>query len=152
MTRSKAKSTSSLSTKQISESTCLLKPIRTHNEHQSCITLASLEVKNHSPRSKGKLPSTLQDFRDKSSCSITDTKSNTGSHFELPTGMSNEENYSNCFDSFTFHFLMIMSVMEIGITFVKEQSTEMAYVVAKLTKTIEKKDIQIVSLINKVEP
>ena len=46
---------------------------------------------------------------------------------------------------------MIMSVMEIGITFVKEQSTEMAYVVAKLTKTIEKKDMQIVILINKVE-
>ena len=151
MTRSKAKSTSSLSTKQISESTCLLKLVRTRDEYQPCITLASPEVKNHSPCSKGKLPSTLRDFKDKSSCSITDANSNTGSHFELPTGMSNEENYFNRFDSFTSPFLMIMSVMETNTTFVKEQSAEMAHVVTKLTKTIEEKDMQIAFLIHKVE-
>ena len=108
-------------------------------------------AKSHSPRSGGKLPLTLQDFGDKSHYSVTDANSSTGSRSGLPTGMSNEENYFNRSNSFTFHFLMIMSVMEIGITFVKEQSTEMAYVVAKLTKTIEKKDMQIVILINKVE-
>ena len=72
MTRSKAKSTSSLSTKRTSESACLLKSVRTHDEHQPLITLASLGAKSHSPRSKGKLSSTLRDFGDKSPWSITD--------------------------------------------------------------------------------
>ena len=59
MTHRKAKSTSSLSTKQISESACLLKPIRTRDEHQPLITLVSLGAKSHNPRSRGKLPSIL---------------------------------------------------------------------------------------------
>ena len=62
MTRSKAKSTSSLSTKQTSESACLLKLVKTRDEHQPFITLVSLGAKSHSPRSRGKLSSTLKDF------------------------------------------------------------------------------------------
>ena len=46
---------------------------------------------------------------------------------------------------------MTMPVMAAGTTFVEEQLVEMAHAIAKLTKTLEKKDIQIVSLINKVE-
>ena len=80
MTRSKAKSTSSISKKQTSESTCLLKHVRTCDEHQPLITLVSLGAKNHSPRSRGKLPSTLQDFGDRSPCSVTNANSSTGSH------------------------------------------------------------------------
>ena len=60
--RSKAKSTSSISTKQTSESACLLKQVRTCDEHQPLITLVSLGAKSHSPRSRGKLTSTLQDL------------------------------------------------------------------------------------------
>ena len=56
MNRSKAKSAFSPSTKQTSESTCLLKLVRTRDEHQPCITLASSGVKSHNPCSKGKLP------------------------------------------------------------------------------------------------
>ena len=59
MTHSKAKSTSSLSTKQISEYAYVLKLVRTRDEHQPLITLVSLGAKSHSPHSKGKLPSTL---------------------------------------------------------------------------------------------
>ena len=151
MTRRKAKSTSSLSIKQTSESACLLKSVRTHDEHQPLITLASLEVKSHSPRSRGKLPSTLQDFRDKSPSSITDANSIVDSYSESPTGMSKEENYSNRFDSFTSPFSMTMLVMAIDTTFVEEQLVEMAHGIAKLTKTVEEKDMQIASLINKVE-
>ena len=36
-------------------------------------------------------------------------------------------------------------------TFVKKQLVEMTLVIAKLTKTIEEKDLEIVSLVNKVE-
>ena len=36
-------------------------------------------------------------------------------------------------------------------TSVKEQLIKMTHVIAKLTKTIEKKDLQIASLMNKVE-
>ena len=44
-----------------------------------------------------------------------------------------------------------MPVMETDTTSVKEQLAEMAHAIAKLTKTVEEKDVQIVSLINKVE-
>ena len=36
-------------------------------------------------------------------------------------------------------------------TFVKKQLVEMTLVIAKLTKTIEEKDLEMVSLVNKVE-
>ena len=122
MTRSKVKSTSLPSTKQTSESTCLLKLVRTHDKHQPSIILASPRAKNHSPHSKGKLSLALKDFEDNSPCSITDTNSSTGSHSRLPTGMSNEENYSNHSDSFTSPFLMIIPVMATDATSVEEQS------------------------------
>ena len=121
MTHSKAKSTSSLSIKQTSESACLLKPVRTHDEHQPLITLASLEVKSHSPHSRGKLPSALRDFGDKFPCSVTDANSSIGSHSESPTGMSKEENYSNRSDFFTYPFSMTILVMTTDITSVEEQ-------------------------------
>ena len=50
MTHSKAKSTSSLSTKQTSDSACLLKLVRICDEHQPLITLVSSRAKSHSPR------------------------------------------------------------------------------------------------------
>ena len=56
MTRSKAKSTSSISIKQTSEYACLLKQVRTRNEHQPLITLVSLGTKGYSPRSRGETP------------------------------------------------------------------------------------------------
>ncbi|KAJ9678800.1 hypothetical protein PVL29_020866 [Vitis rotundifolia] len=141
MTRSKAKSTSSISTKQISESACLLKQVRTHDEHQPFITLVSWGAKSQSPRSREKLPSTLQDFGDKSPCSVTDANSSTGSHSGSPAGMSKEENYSNHSDSFTSHFSVTMPVMATGTTSVEEQLAEMAHAIAKLTKTVEDKDM-----------
>ena len=53
MTCSKAKLTSSLSTKQTSEFACLLKSVRMHDEHQPLITLVSLGAKSHRPHSRG---------------------------------------------------------------------------------------------------
>ena len=44
-----------------------------------------------------------------------------------------------------------MSLMATDTTFVEEQLIEMARAIAKLTKTIEEKDMQIASLINKVK-
>ena len=46
---------------------------------------------------------------------------------------------------------MIMSVMTTVTTSVEEQLAGMAHAIAKLTKTVGEKDMQIVSLINKVE-
>ena len=114
--------------------------------------MASLGAKGHSPHSREKLPSTLKDFGDKSPCSVTDANSNTRSHSELPTRMLKEENYYNRSDSFTSPFSMTMSIMATNTTSVNEQLAEMTRAITKLTKTIEKKDIQIASLINKVEP
>ena len=151
ITHSKAKSTSSISTKQISEFACLLKQVRTRDEHQPLITLVPLGAKSHSPRSRGKLPSTLQDFGDKSPYSATNANPSISSHSGSPTGMSKEEKYSNRSDSFTSPFLMTMSEMVTDTTFVEEQLVEMARTLAKLTKMDEEKDMQIASLINKVE-
>ena len=44
-----------------------------------------------------------------------------------------------------------MSVMATGTTSIEEQLAEMAHAIAKLTKTVEEKDMQIASLINKVK-
>ena len=44
-----------------------------------------------------------------------------------------------------------MPIMTADTTFVEEQLAEMAHAIAKLTKTIEEKDMQIASLLNKVE-
>lgn len=44
-----------------------------------------------------------------------------------------------------------MSIMTTSTTFVKKQLVEMTLVIAKLTKTIEEKDLEMVSLVNKVE-
>ena len=151
MTRSKAKSISSLSTKQTSEFTCLLKLVRKHDEHQPLITLVYLRAKSHSPHKKGKLPSTLKYFGDKSLCSTTDANSSTHSHSRSPIGMSREENYSNRSDSFTFPFFMTMPVMATDTISVEEQLAKMARVIAKLIKTVEEKDMQIAFFINKVE-
>ena len=150
MTRSKAKSTSSFSTKQTRESACLIKPVRMSNEHQPFITLASLGAKSHSPHSREKLPSALKDFGDKFLCSVIDTNSSTGSHSRLPTRMLKKKNYSNRFDSFTSPFSMTMPIMITDITPLEEQLVKMAHATAKLTKTVEEKDMQIVFLINKV--
>ena len=65
--------------------------------------------------------------------------------------MSKVDNSSKHSDSFTSSFLMIMLVMTMNTTSVKEQLIKMTHVIAKLTKTIEKKDLQIASLMNKVE-
>ena len=46
---------------------------------------------------------------------------------------------------------MTMSVMATDTTSVEEQLAEMARTIAKLTKTVDEKDMQIASLINKVE-
>ena len=151
MTRSKAKSTSSLSKKQTSEPTCFLKLVWTHNEHQPFITLASSGARSHSPHSRGKLSSALKDFGDKSLNSATNANSSTNSHLVSPTELSKEEKYSNHSDSFTSPFSMTMPIMTADTTFVEEQLAEMAHVIAKLTKTIEEKDMQIASLLNKVE-
>ena len=44
-----------------------------------------------------------------------------------------------------------MSVMTTDTTSVEEQLAKMVHVIAKLTKTVEKNDLQIVSFMNKVE-
>ena len=73
------------------------------------------------------------------------------SHSKSLNGMSKKENYFNCFDSFTSPFLMTMPIMATGTTSVEGQLAETTLVIAKLTTTVEEKDMQIVSLINKVE-
>ena len=65
--------------------------------------------------------------------------------------MLNDENYFNRSDFFTSPFSMTMLVMAIDTTSVEEQLVEMVHAITKLTKTVEEKDMQIVSLINKVE-
>lgn len=151
MTHSKVKSTSTLSTKQISEPTCLLKPMRTCDKHQSFIALIFLGAKGHNPHSREKLPSTLKDSGDKSPYSVIDTNYSTGSCSGSPTRMSKEDTYPNHSESFTSHFLMIMLIVAMITISIEEQLAKMACVIATLTKTDEEKDMHIDSLLNMVK-
>ena len=115
-TRSKEKSTSSLLTKQTSESACLLKLIRKHDEHQPLITLVSLGVKSSSPRAR---ENSLQHYRILGInllALLPDANSSIGSRSGSPTGMSKEENYSNRSNSFNSPFSMTMPVMVTSTT------------------------------------
>ena len=147
MTRSKTKSTTAPTTKLASEHTCLLKMVGTCDNYSPFITLAFFRVKVQSLHGREKCSPTLKDSRDESFFSIVDVNSNTNSLIR----MSKVDNSSKHFDSFTSSFLMIMLVMTMNTTSVKEQLIKMTHVIAKLTKTIEKKDLQIASLMNKVE-
>ena len=71
-------------------------------------------------------------------------------HFESPIRMSKKDNFFNHFDSSTSSFVVTMLVMTINTISIEEQLARMACAIAKLTKTIEEKDIQIASLISKV--
>nr|CAN68664.1 hypothetical protein VITISV_004416 [Vitis vinifera] len=119
-----------------------------HNRHMTPLWASQLVVEQnqhfHSQQNK-------KDFGNKSPCSITNANFSTGSCFRSPTGMSKEENYSNRSNSFNSPFSMAMPVMVTGTTSIEEQLAEMALAITKLTKTVEEKDMQIVSLINKVE-
>ena len=65
--------------------------------------------------------------------------------------MSKEDNSSNQSDSFTSFFEVTMLVMTTDTTSIEEQLVEMTHVVAKLTKTIEEKHLQIASLMSKAK-
>ena len=130
-------------------STCLIK--ETCNSYQPLITLASLGAKGQSPHSWEKHLSTLKDSRDKSPYFIVDVNSSTDSHSRSPIRMSKKDNSSNDFDFFTYSFIMTILVMTIATTSIEEQLTDIARAIAKLTKTIKEKNLQITSFMNKVE-
>ena len=65
--------------------------------------------------------------------------------------MSKEDNSSNQSDSFTSFFEVTMLVMTTNTTSIEEQLVEMTHVIAKLTKTIEEKHLQIASLMSKAK-
>ena len=65
--------------------------------------------------------------------------------------MSKEDNSSNQFDSFTSFCEVTMLVMTTNTTSIEEQLVEMTHVIAKLTKTIEEKHLQIASLMSKAK-
>lgn len=72
-------------------------------------------------------------------------------HFGSLIGMSKEDNSFNHSLSFTSSFVVTMLRMTIDTMSIEEQLAEMVHAINKLTKTIEEKDLQIASLMTKVE-
>ena len=89
----------------------------------------------------------MKDFGDKSLHPIDDANSTNGS----PIRVSNQNNSFDQSNSFTSSFSVAMSVMATSTIYMEEQLAKMARVIAKLTKTIKEKDLQIDSFVNKIE-
>lgn len=74
----------------------------------------------------------------------------TPNHFESPIGMSKKDNFFNNSNSSIFSFAVTMLVMTINTMSIEEQLARMACAIAKLTKSIKEKNMQIASLMSKV--
>ncbi|XP_048430980.1 uncharacterized protein LOC108866641 [Pyrus x bretschneideri] len=69
-----------------------------------------------------------------------------------------EESPKRYFESLTFDAdssnilcLVTMQVMTTGVTLIKEQLAQMSEVIARLTRTVEEKDLQIATLVNRLK-
>ena len=72
-------------------------------------------------------------------------------HFGSLIGMSKDDISFDHSDSFTSSFVVTMLIMTIDTMSIEKQLAEMVPDINKLTKTIEEKDLQITSLMSKVE-
>ncbi|KAH7852825.1 hypothetical protein Vadar_029728 [Vaccinium darrowii] len=101
-----------------------------------------------SPLLQGKGNSHSSNLSPRPSRSVSDADSSTGSHSgSSPSSPKHSESPSRSESSYS----MAMQAMTTGATTVEEQLATMARAIEKLTKTVEEKDLQIASLMNKLE-
>ncbi|KAH7859342.1 hypothetical protein Vadar_013106 [Vaccinium darrowii] len=143
MTRSKAKATVIPASKGVA-------PTVLQGKHQPVTTLPT---KKKDEEGSHKLPSNAENsvsgsLSPRPSHSISDTNSSTGSHSgSFPSSPKCSESPSHSDSS----YFVGMQVMTTSAATVEEQLATMVRTIEKLTKTVEEKDLQIASLMNKLE-
>ncbi|KAH7863965.1 hypothetical protein Vadar_024075 [Vaccinium darrowii] len=115
--------------------------------------VATLLTKKKDEEGSQKLPSNAENsvsgsLSPRPPCSVSDANSSTGSHSGSSPSPPKRLELSGRSNS---SYSMGMQVMTTGATTVEEQLATMAHTIEKLTKTVEDKDLQIASLMNKLE-
>ncbi|KAH7840099.1 hypothetical protein Vadar_012606 [Vaccinium darrowii] len=143
LTRSKAKATTIPASKGVA-------PTVLQGKYQP---VATLPTKKKDEEGSQKLPANAENSVSKSlsprpSRSVSDADSSTGSHSgSSPSSPKRSESPSRSESSYS----VAMQAMTTGAATVEEQLATMARAIEKLTKTVEEKDLQIASLMNKLE-
>ncbi|KAH7847365.1 hypothetical protein Vadar_025265 [Vaccinium darrowii] len=143
LTRSKAKATIIPASKGVA-------PTVLQGKYQP---VATLPTKKKDEEGSQKLPaiaenSVSESLSPRPSRSVSDADSSTGSHSaSSPSSPKRSESPSRSESSYS----VAMQAMTTGAATVEEQLATMARAIEKLTKTVEEKDLQIASLMNKLE-
>ncbi|KAH7843992.1 hypothetical protein Vadar_023234 [Vaccinium darrowii] len=143
LTRSKAKATAIPASKGVA-------PTVLQGKYQP---VATLPTKKKDEEGSQKLPSNAENsvsgsLSPRPSRSVSDADSSTGSHSgSSPSLPKRSESPSRSESSYS----VAMQAMTTGAATVEEQLATMARAIEKLTKTVEEKDLQIASLMNKLE-
>ncbi|KAG5561084.1 hypothetical protein RHGRI_004186 [Rhododendron griersonianum] len=148
MTRSKAKATDIDANQGAASKVNPAKVV--YNKHRGVATLA---VKKKEGKGSKKLPSNFENSVSASLSPlltplVSDANSSTGSHSgSSPSSPKRSESPIRSDASYS----MFMQAMTTDAAIVEEQLATMARAIEKLTKTMEDKDLQIASLMNKLE-
>ncbi|KAH7845011.1 hypothetical protein Vadar_034180 [Vaccinium darrowii] len=143
LTRSKAKATAIPASKGVA-------PTVLQGKYQP---VATLPTKKKDEEGSQKLQSNAENsiagsLSPRPSRSVSDADSSTGSHSgSSPSSPKRSESPSRSESSYS----VAMQAMTTGAATVEEQLATMARAIEKLTKTVEEKDLQIASLMNKLE-
>ncbi|KAH7861560.1 hypothetical protein Vadar_027729 [Vaccinium darrowii] len=143
LTRNKAKATAIPTSKGVA-------PTVLQGKYQP---VATLPTKKKDEEGSQKLPSNAENsisgsLSPRPSRSVSDADSSTGSHSgPSPSSPKRSESPSRSESSYS----VAMQAMTTGVATVEEQLATMACAIEKLTKTVEEKDLQIASLMNKLE-
>ena len=151
MTRNKAKAMELFTSQEADGKAPLTKLINASTQPKKFISLITLGVGKHTIVEKENSAFTLEDLvtGGKSSYSALKTKSSTTSRLSSSPGSSQEVTSSIFLGSSSR--TIFMSAMMTETTTINEKIAEMGRAVAKLTKTVEEKDLQIATLMNKLE-
>ena len=151
MTRKKAKAMELFTSQEADGKTPMTKLVNASTQPKNFISLSTLGAGKHTIAKKENLTFTLEDLvtGGKSSYSALKTKSSTTSCLGSSPG-SFQEVTSSIFSGSSSRTIF-MSTMMTETTIIDEKIAEMGRAIAKLTKIVEEIDLQIATLMNKLE-
>ena len=151
MTQNKAKAMELFTSQEADGKTPMTKLVNALTQPKTFISLSTLGAGKHTIAEKENSTFPLKDLvtGGKSSYSTLKTKSSTTSCLGFSPG-SSQEVTSSIFSGSSSRTIF-MSAMMTETTTIDEKIAKMGRAIAKLTKTVEEKDLQIATLMNKLE-
>ena len=151
MTRNKAKAMELFTSQEADGKAPMTKLINALTQRKTFISLSTLRAGKHTITEKENSTFLLEDLvtGGKSSYSALKTKSSTTLCLGSSPG-SSQEITSSIFSGSSSRTIFTSAMMTEATT-VDEKIAEMGCAIAKLTKTVEEKDLQIATLMNKLE-